>query len=561
MNCTTTCLFGITRFFHNKHFHSDACPALIRCNVLTVGQLLEDDSSLGLIAPTWQAVYRDTIGQLATNMYEFDAQATHPAVCFSTLLAEWHAGTAMAALSYPKEIERRQDALVWEALVKSPLPDQDKDFVRVALWRKLQVGMRQCKWKPGNTLRPIDNKLETVDHACFDCKFLLRAFTIIDRCFHLYETSAGPCSSVRDLLMKTPDTAPGIPPGLLAWSAIKVNWDIRCALRKTHFHVSTSVFLTRWVKRPSVWQQVQVWVLSPKTPFAFIDVVLSSTSDSSVAYPTLSAIPPTPPPSRAQLRAARRLERKLRSLDKLNQHLDTLESEGFLLIYTDGSSEHFPTVGWVGGYGVYLGAGVEVSDFVPRHMKQTMNSEELLAALVALQSHADHPKIALCADSEYVLLGVKGAARRWKINGWRGLSGPVSNVPIWEEILQLLDDTFQEIKWVKVPSHVNVMGNDQANTLANQGRVNNPQYPVKGTPHGRRQHHTCTPHRTAKKPKLSVRETSRLLPSTLTVSQAPVVKTHHQGRLHPHLPPHASVIWASTICPMVLKVSRLHIPY
>ena len=55
-----------------------------------------------------------------------------------------------------------------------------------------------------------------VEHTCFDCKFLLRAFMIIDRCFHLYETSTGPCSSVCNLLMKAPDTALGIPPGLLA---------------------------------------------------------------------------------------------------------------------------------------------------------------------------------------------------------------------------------------------------------------------------------------------------------------------------------------------------------
>ena len=185
------------------------------------------------------------------------------------------------------------------------------------------------------------------------------------------------------------------------------------------------------------------------------------------------------------------------------------------MIYTDGSSEHFPTVGWVGGCGVYSGAGVEVSDFVPLHMKQTINSAELPAALVAVQRHANHPKIALCADSEFVLLGVKGAARRWKINSWRGSSGPVSNVPLWEEILQFLDDTFQKIKCVKVPSHVNVMGNEQANTLANQGRVSNPLYPMKGTPHGCRQHHTCTPHRTAKKPKLPVRGTSPIGPLAL----------------------------------------------
>ena len=213
-----------------------------------MGQLLEDDSNLSLIAPTWRAVYRDTIGQLATGMYAFDAQATHPAVCFSTLLAEWYGGTALAALTYPKEIKRRQEASVWEALVKSPLTDQDKYFVRVALWRKLAVGMRQHKWQPADTLCPLDNKQETGDHACFECKFLFGAFMIIHCCFHHYETSAGPRSLVRDLLMKAPDTALGIPPGLLAWSALKANWDLRCALRKTHCHVSTSAFLTQWVK-------------------------------------------------------------------------------------------------------------------------------------------------------------------------------------------------------------------------------------------------------------------------------------------------------------------------
>ena len=78
-----------------------------------------------------------------------------------------------------------------------------------------------------------------------------------------------------------------------------------------------------------------------------------------------------------------------------------------------------------------------------------------------------------------------------------------------------LDDTFQEVKWVKVPSHVNVMGNEQANTLANQGRIVKPLYPVKGTPHGRRQHHTCTPHGTVKKPKLPARGLSPIRPLAL----------------------------------------------
>ena len=109
---------------------------------------------------------------------------------------------------------------------------------------------------------------------------------------------------------------------------------------------------------------------------------------------------------------------------------------------------------------------------------------------------------------------MKGAPRGWKLNSTKGSSIPVSNVPIWGEVLQFLDDTFQEIKWVQVTFHVNVMGNEQANTLANRGRVNNPLYDVKGTPHGR-QHHTCTSTRTTKKPRLSKLETSPIKPLAL----------------------------------------------
>ena len=39
-----------------------------------------------------------------------------------------------------------------------------------------------------------------------------------------------------------------------------------------------------------------------------------------------------------------------------------------MLVFTDGSSEHVPTIGWVGGY-VYSEEGVELSNFVPLNMK------------------------------------------------------------------------------------------------------------------------------------------------------------------------------------------------
>ena len=63
-----------------------------------------------------------------------------------------------------------------------------------------------------------------------------------------------------------------------------------------------------------------------------------------------------------------------------------------------------------------------------------------------------------------------------------GSAGPVSKVQLWKELLQHLDSTFQDILWIKIPSHVNVEGNEQADTLANNGRLSNPLYPTRKTP-------------------------------------------------------------------------------
>ena len=115
-------------------------------------------------------------------------------------------------------------------------------------------------------------------------------------------------------------------------------------------------------------------------------------------------------------------------------------------------------------------------------MKQTINAAELLAPLQALRLHANEPKVAVCTDSEYVLKGAHGAAVRWQARGWVGWAGTVFNIPLWKELLQHLDSTFQDILWLKVPSLVNVEGNEQTDALASNGRLSNPLYPTRKTP-------------------------------------------------------------------------------
>ena len=148
-------------------------------------------------------------------------------------------------------------------------------------------------------------------------------------------------------------------------------------------------------------------------------------------------------------------------------------------------------MGRLGGYRVYSQDGQSIAEHMPIGMKQTNNAAELMAALCALRLHT-HGKVTICSDSEYVLLGVRGAAKRWKVKGWMGSCGPVSNVPIWEEVLQELDRNERELVWIKFPSHVTVDGNNEADRLASVGLHSHPLYPFNPTPH-KEATQFCTP--------------------------------------------------------------------
>ena len=88
-----------------------------------------------------------------------------------------------------------------------------------------------------------------------------------------------------------------------------------------------------------------------------------------------------------------------------------------MLVFTDGQSEKLHRMGFVGGYGIFSEFPVAVSMPVPLDMKQTINSAELLTAFQALHLHAHCPKVSICGDSEYVLLGAKGALEGKGVGG------------------------------------------------------------------------------------------------------------------------------------------------
>ena len=138
-----------------------------------------------------------------------------------------------------------------------------------------------------------------------------------------------------------------------------------------------------------------------------------------------------------------------------------------------------------------------------------------MAALRALELFTTRD-IAICTESQYVILGATGAARRWKLRGCKGFRGPVPNVSLWEQLLLELDTPGRTVLWVKVPSHVHVEGNKEADTLAEQGRMSHPKFPGLATPVANSLH--CS---TPKAPKRRKTLTTQLSPSVAVALDPP----------------------------------------
>ena len=147
-----------------------------------------------------------------------------------------------------------------------------------------------------------------------------------------------------------------------------------------------------------------------------------------------------------------------------------------LAVYLDGSSELVHGVR-IGGFGLCSDAGLSFSSPLLVHDPQTNIRAELWAALWALRRDQPGVREVFCSDCNLVFLGVTGGgAARWKRHGWRNASGPVSHVDIWEEVLGLCLRFVGEVCWLKVPAHYGVPGNEDADTLANEGRLDSPLY-------------------------------------------------------------------------------------
>ncbi|KAK2189336.1 hypothetical protein NP493_109g07066 [Ridgeia piscesae] len=145
-------------------------------------------------------------------------------------------------------------------------------------------------------------------------------------------------------------------------------------------------------------------------------------------------------------------------------------------VYTDGCCLFNGKHGACGGIGVYWGPNDDRNVSEPLPGRQTNNRAEIHAARKAIEQAKEQglDDLVINTDSRFLIQSVTEWMSGWKKRNWMLSSGgPVKNK---EDFLEL-DKALQgiSVKWVHVPGHKGIAGNEAADKLANEGAKKKPK--------------------------------------------------------------------------------------
>src|SRR5690606_11934165 len=104
-------------------------------------------------------------------------------------------------------------------------------------------------------------------------------------------------------------------------------------------------------------------------------------------------------------------------------------SEDAVEIFTDGACLGNPGPG---GWAALLRRGATEKELSGGEPATTNNRMELTAAIMALEALKRPCRVAIYADSRYVIDGATKWLRSWKARGWKTADRkPVANVDLW----------------------------------------------------------------------------------------------------------------------------------
>ncbi|OWF45755.1 ribonuclease H1-like isoform X2 [Mizuhopecten yessoensis] len=141
-----------------------------------------------------------------------------------------------------------------------------------------------------------------------------------------------------------------------------------------------------------------------------------------------------------------------------------------VVVYTDGGCTNNGQAGAQAGIGVYWGPDDprNVSERLPG--RQTNNRAEIHAACRAIEQAKAQgmPSITIKTDSQFLINAATKWMSGWQRNDWKLSSGgPVKNKEDFLHLKHVSDGI--NIEWIHVRGHVGILGNEAADSLANEG--------------------------------------------------------------------------------------------
>src|SRR5690606_36915900 len=131
-------------------------------------------------------------------------------------------------------------------------------------------------------------------------------------------------------------------------------------------------------------------------------------------------------------------------------------------IFTDGACLGNPGPG---GWAALLRLGATEKELAGAEAATTNNRMELTAAIMALEALKRPCRVALYADSRYVIDGATKWLRSWKARGWKTADRkPVANVDLWQRFEAAAAP--HEIDWHWVRGHDDHVENERVGQLA-----------------------------------------------------------------------------------------------
>ncbi|XP_017150324.2 ribonuclease H1 [Drosophila miranda] len=149
-----------------------------------------------------------------------------------------------------------------------------------------------------------------------------------------------------------------------------------------------------------------------------------------------------------------------------------IDTEGYVIVYTDGSCIGNGRKGACAGYGVYFGDNHKLNAAKPVSGRVTNNVGEIQAAIHAIKTarNLGIGKLCIYTDSQFLINSITLWVQGWKRRGWMLASNqPVKNVVDFKELDELLQNKDIKVKWNYVEAHKGIKGNEMADKLARQG--------------------------------------------------------------------------------------------